>query len=286
MQPHGRAGPSNGTFPVTMTPQDQYLQSQLPQILRPGEQVLHTAYMRRQPGILMQLLFVGGLLLFLITKAFFVVLTNQRIILIRTKMGFWTGGPKPLNLGIEEYDVRGLQQVTTSGFAANRSMTFHFADGKKMTLRLYPGFKQIAGTRAFFDQVPQLVASGQLAQLGGGAQPQGLPQGAPQGFAPQQGYAQPAQAPQGYPQQAPAPQGYAQQAPQGYAQPGYGPPPSGQGGYGAPPSRPQPGARIQVTAPDGNRYPATLVQEQNGQSLCTMPNGQNHWFPSTNVTQG
>jgi hypothetical protein len=73
-----------------MTPQDQYLQSQLPQVLRPGEQVLHVAYMRRQPGLMMQLLLVGGLLLFLMTKAYFVVLTNQRLVLIRTKMSFWS----------------------------------------------------------------------------------------------------------------------------------------------------------------------------------------------------
>ena len=76
-----------------MTP-DQYLQSQLMPMLQPGEQVLHTAYMRRQPGLLVQLLFIGGLLLFLITSAYFVVLTNRRVILIRTKMSFWSVSPR------------------------------------------------------------------------------------------------------------------------------------------------------------------------------------------------
>ncbi len=266
-----------------MTAQDQYLQSQLPQILQPGEQVLHVAYMRRQPGLMMQLLLVGGLLLFLMTKAYFAVLTNRRLILVRTKMGFWTGGPKLMNLGVEEYDARGIQNVTVSGFANNRSMTFHMADGTKQTLRISPWFKQIGGTKAFFEGVPQLVTSGQLAQLAAGAGAPQLQQGG-YGAQAQQGYAQ-----QGQPQQG----GYAppqgQQAQQGYAQPGqpaqggYGAPP--QPGYGAPPGF-QPGTRVQVAAPDGNRYPATVVQEQNGHFLCAMPNGQQHWFPAASVAAG
>src|SRR2546430_11275675 len=99
-----------------MTP-DDYLQQQIMPMLQPGEQVLHSAYMRRQPGILMQVLFVGGLLLYLITKAYFVVLTNRRMILIRTKMSAWSGGPKLLNLGVEQWDARNLKNCTTSGFA-------------------------------------------------------------------------------------------------------------------------------------------------------------------------
>ncbi len=247
-----------------MTPQDQYLQSQLPQILQPGEQVLHVAYMRRQPGLMMQLLLVGGLLLFLMTKAYFVVLTNRRLILVRTKMSFWSGGPKPMNLGVEELDARAIQKVTVSGFANNRSMTFHLADGKKQTLRISPWFKQIAGTKAFFEGVPTLVTSGQLAQLAAGA---GAPSPQLGGYDPQAQYG------------APPPQ-----------QQQYGAPPPQQQ-YGAPPQQPQyggfsPGAPVQVAAPDGNRYPATIVQEQNGHYLCAMSNGAQHWFPATAVAPG
>jgi hypothetical protein len=152
-----------------MSAQDDYLRNQLQQILQPGEQVLHTAYMRRQPGLLMQLLLVGGLLLFLLTKAYFAVLTNRRLILIRTKMSFWSGGPKLMNLGVEEFDARQIQNVTVSGFANNRSMTFHLANAPKQTLRISPWYTKIAGTKAFFDQVPALVTSGQLAQLSAGS---------------------------------------------------------------------------------------------------------------------
>ncbi len=276
-----------------MTAQDQYLQSQLPQILQPGEQVLHVAYMRRQPGLLVQMFLVGGLFLFLITKAYFAVMTNRRLILVRTKMGFWTGGPKLMNLGVEEYDARGIQNVTVSGFANNRSMTFHMADGTKQTLRISPWFKQIAGTKDFFENVPKLVTSGQLAQLAAGAGAPQLQQGQQQGYAqPQQGYAQqPQQAGYGPPQGAQAGYGPPQGAQAGYGPPqhaGYGPPQGAQAGYGAPPQAQgfAPGSHVQVAAPDGNRYPATIVQEQNGHFLCAMPDGQQHWIPAGNVAAG
>jgi hypothetical protein len=236
--------------PVT---NDEYLQSQVMPLLQPGEQVLQTAYMLRQPGIIMQMLFVGGLLLFLITKAYFAVLTNRRLIFIRTKMKFLSGGPQQMNLGVEQYDVRQLQQCTTSGLAANKSMTFALHGAPAQTLRINTWSKKIAGTKTFFEQVPQLINSGQLQQLAAGAPAlPALPQ--PQAQVPhaQASYAQPQAAPQQPPQQ------------QGFA----------------------PGARVMVVAQDGNRYPATIVQAGPGQYLCQMPNNQSYWFPAQSVFPG
>ena len=237
-----------------MNERDQFIQSQIGPILAPGERVLHTAFMVRQPGLLVQILLVGGLFLFLMTKAYYAVLTDRRLIFIRTKQGFIK--PAMLNLGLEQYDVGQLVRCTTSGIANNRSMTFHLRDGSKTTLRISPWLTTVSGTKAFFEQVPQLIGSPQLA--GGGGAP-ALPQ---QGYgqAPQQGYGQ-------APQQGAAPGGYAQ-APQGAA-PG--------GGFA-------PGARVVVLWSDGNRYPASVAQSANGQVLCVMPNGQQHWVPSQNVT--
>ena len=250
-------------------------------MLQPGEQVLQSAYMRRQPGLAMQILLVGGLLLFIITKAYYVVLTNRRLILIRTKMSFWSGGPKQMNLGLEEYDARNLKGCTTSGLANNRSMTFLFHQGAPTTLRISPWNKKVIGTKQFLEQVPTMIGSGQLAQLAAGApqmqQPQ-LQQGQPQM---QQGYPQPQmqqpqhqqpqmQHQQPQHQQPQMQQAYAQQPqmqhqqPQGFA----------------------PGTRVLVTAQDGNRYPATISQAANGQYLCTMPDGQPYWFPPQSVTPG
>jgi len=244
---------------VTMTT-DEYLQSQIMPMLSPGEQVLHSAYMRRQPGLVMQMLFVGGLLLFLITKAYFVVLTNRRMILIRTKMGFWTGGPAQLRLGVEQWDIRNIARCTTSGFANNRSMTFVLHQGGSQTLRISPWGKKVQGTRQFLEQVPSLLNSGQLQQLAAGAPAlpllgAGQPQMPQSQMAPQQPQMQQMQQPQMH-------------VPQPQIQPGGFPP----------------GTRVVVQVQDGSRHPATIVQLQHGQYLCAMPNGQSYWFPMQHVT--
>jgi hypothetical protein len=282
-----------------VNPNDQYMMSQVSPMLGAGEQVMFTATMRRQPGLLMQLLLVGGLLLFLLTKIYFVALTNRRMILIRSKMGFFSlsGAPKHMNLGVEEWDVRSIQKVTTSGFANNRSMTFHLADRGKQTLRIAPWMKTITGTKDFFEQVPNLVASGQLAQLGGGgAPPAQLGQG---GYQQQHGgHHQQHQQQHGGHQQQHA--GYGAQPPAAFtAQPqaAYGSPQQHGGytgqpqpAYGAPPPHhaPQaavgfaPGTQVVVTAQDGSRHYATIVGEQQGHYLCNTQSGQ-HWFPAQHV---
>jgi len=258
-------------------------------MLGAGEQVMFTATMRRQPGLFWQLFLVGGLLLFLMTKVYFVVFTNRRMILIRSKMGFWSfsGAPKHMNLGAEEWDVRSIQQVTTSGFANNRSMTFHLADRGKQTLRIAPWMKTITGTKDFFEQVPNVVASGQLARLGAGAAPYAqLPQA--QQAQPYGGHQQPhaghqqayAQLPVAFTAQPHGGYGTPQQG--GYTaqpQPAYGAPPPPHAGYGF-----SPGMQVVVTAQDGSRHYATVVREQQGHYLCNTQSGQ-HWFPAQHVAR-
>ena len=239
-------------------------------MLQPGEQVYHSSTMRRQPGLLMQLLLVGGLLLMLMTKVYFVVLTNRRLILILTKGSFWSGTPKAMNLGVEQYDVSTFKKVTTSGFANNRSMTFQ-SDTSKLKLRISPWFKSVSGTKDFFEQVPNLINSGQLAQAQLAA-PQQQQYGAP----PQQQYGAPPQQQYGAPPQ---------------QQQQYGAPPQQQQQYGAPPQQQHygatpalgPGARVMVLAQDGHRYPGTVVQLQGAHCLCAMQNGQ-FWFPANSVS--
>jgi hypothetical protein len=251
---------------------DEYLQSQLQQILQPGEQVLHTGYVRRQPGILFQSLFF--FIAFLMTKAYFGVLTNRRLILIRTKMGAWTGVQNK-NLGVEEYDVRALAKCTTGGIANNRSMQFYFNNGTPtVDVRISPWFKSVKGTGAFFEQVPNLINTGQVQQMAGGQLPPGAPMGAPmqQGMQPMPG--QQMQPPQG------PPPGHMQQPPQMQQQPQMQMAPPPQGGPL------QVGQQVMVAPGDGQRYPATIVQAANGQYMCQMPNGQPYWFPAQQVSVG
>ncbi len=241
---------------------DEYLQSQLGPLLQPGEQVLHTAYMRRQPGILVQSLFF--LIAFLLTKAYFAVLTNRRLLLIRTKMGAWTGVQNK-NMGVEQFDVRAITKCSVGGIANNKSMTFHMSNGPAQTLRISPWFKSVKGTSAFHDQVPNLINSGQLAQMASSQLPPGtmgqLPPGAPMG---QPQMAQPAM------QHAPHMQQPQMQQPQMQQQP----------------QQLQVGMQVMVSPGDGQRYPATIVQANAGQYLCQMPNGQPYWFSAQQVSVG
>lgn len=262
-----------------MTERDQYIMSQVQPMLQPGERILHYSFMLRQPGLLWQILLVGGLLLFLMTKAYYVVLTDRRLILLRTKQGWMK--PQMVNIGVEEYPTAQMTKVTTSGFANNRSMTFHFQDGSKHTLRISPWFKWVTGTKDFFEQVPQLISSGQLAAgaqaagalgQGYGAQGYGAQQG---GYGAQQGGYGAQQGGYG------AQQGYGAQgggAAQGYAAQGYG----AQGGQ--PAAGFAPGTPVMVQWSDGNRYPATVVQAQGGQYLCAMQGGQQQWIQSQYVS--
>lgn len=242
----------------------------------PGERVLHTAFMARQPGLLWQILLVGGLLLFLMTKAYYAVFTDRRLILLRTKQGFFS--PQMVNMGIESFDATQMTKCTVSGIANNRSMTFHFRDGSKQTLRISPWLKLVSGTKAFFEQVPQLINSGQLAAGAQAAGALGQPMG---GYGQQQqqgGYGQP-------PQQQQQMGGYGQQQPQQPQMGGYGAPPQQQAQMppsapaSAPPQNPgfAPGSRVTLLWGDGNRYPATVVQVHGNQVLCAMENGQQQW---------
>ncbi len=139
---------------------DAFIDQQLQGILQPGEQPLYRAYVTRQPGLIWQILLMGGLFLFLMTKAYFAVLTNRRLILIRTSLGLF--GPGQVNNGVEEIPVANINNVTTSGFLNNRSITFHKTDGSKDTIRIMPWFKQVDGQAAFLNEMPQRVSTKQL----------------------------------------------------------------------------------------------------------------------------
>lgn len=144
-----------------MTERDQFIRNEVTPMLQSDEKILFTAYMVKQPGLIWQLLLVGGLLLFLMTKAYYVAITNRRIIMIRTKQGMFK--PAMVNVETETIDLSTISKVTTSGFANNRSMTFHQTDGKKRTLRIAPWSKLVTGQKDFLEKVPQQLSGGAIA---------------------------------------------------------------------------------------------------------------------------
>ena len=137
-----------------MTPRDQFIQSEMAKIARPGEQVLNTAFMVKTPPMIVQMILAGGLLQFLLTKAYYAVMTNQRVVLIRTSMGLFK--PGMVNKGVESFELNTVAQVKTGGFLNNKSMTFKKQDGS-LTLRIAPWSKLVSGQKAFLAEVPQRI---------------------------------------------------------------------------------------------------------------------------------
>lgn len=96
--------------------------------------------------------------------------------------------------------------------------------------------------------------------------------------------------PASHPQQTPhypAPSGYAH-APSGPGGWGWNPPPVAQPKGGASPYAYGyvPGARVQVTWSNGQRYPATVSQVTGTQCLVVFPDGQQHWVEMHYLSPG
>lgn len=138
---------------------DDFIDGEIAGLLEDGEQVLHKAHIIKAPGMIMQMLLLGPLLSFIMTKAYFAVWTDKRLIIITTKKGFF--GPKNLNLGVESIPAGDIQEVKTGGLLNNRSMTF-VINGQKRTFRIAPWYKGVSGQGDFFKQVPALASGKQL----------------------------------------------------------------------------------------------------------------------------
>ena len=132
-----------------MAKYDGFLQEQLATILRPDESVQGTAVIWEGPGIMMQILLLGGLLAWLMMKYAFVALTDQRLILIKAKMGFMSfkGG----NHGVESLEFADIASAELKGAGNQRRLVVHLKDGTTRVLRLNTLAKFVSGQKAFPD---------------------------------------------------------------------------------------------------------------------------------------
>lgn len=142
-----------------MTERDTYIQSQVQGMLAPGEEIRNMAHVLRAPGMMMQIIYamVCFWLLFFQIKHYYAALTDRRVILIKTKSGFFR--PKMANEGIEEIDLSNVGRVSFGGFANNKSITFHKKDGSEETIRIGPMGRACAGQGRFMDDVKNTVAA-------------------------------------------------------------------------------------------------------------------------------
>jgi len=131
-----------------MAKYDEFVDAELNKILKSGENVLGKALIWQGPGIMLQLLLLGPITAWLFMKYYFAVITDQRLILMHTKMGF-ASGLKKMNMGVVEVTPKELSNVETKGAMNQRRVILSLKNGSSRTLRLNTFASYVSGQKEF-----------------------------------------------------------------------------------------------------------------------------------------
>ncbi len=125
---------------------DQYIDAQVRPLLRAGETVQHQAFgTTRRPD--------GGMIATIGNQAFFAVLTSQRLLLIKTRVGAF--GLLLENHGVEELERAQIARAAEDDWL----ITFHLAGGGARTLHVPMAHKgKLSNQRAFARDVPRILS--------------------------------------------------------------------------------------------------------------------------------
>ncbi len=120
---------------------ESFIQEQVAPSLRDGEQLRSMAYLRSAPG--------GGVIGGLRAKAWFGALTDQRLLLIKTRVGAF----KPLleNHGVETFERTQLEGVHVGG----NQVSIAIRDGKPLVFVKDRSTKKVASQAAFLDELAE-----------------------------------------------------------------------------------------------------------------------------------
>lgn len=138
-----------------MSAHDAFLDQELEGMLEPGEQVVCKGFLVEMPNLLLQALLLGGLLAHLMTKFYYGAATDRRLILIRTKPGFFSHKPNKVETQEIRYDQ--VASLKTGAFLNQKKLVFGFKDGGSRTIKLNTLARQIEGQKQFFEQVPPVI---------------------------------------------------------------------------------------------------------------------------------
>lgn len=134
----------------TNTETDEFIATEASKVLLAGERITHTAYLvTHKKGLLAAL-----------SKAYYVLVTDQRLILIKTKVGAF----KPI-LSNEGVEALPRSEVDSIGYSGG-GLEIAIAGRKPLKFFARPKNKHVTGQAAFFAEVP--------ATFGGSGPPQGL----------------------------------------------------------------------------------------------------------------
>jgi hypothetical protein len=132
-----------------MSARNEFLVKETARLLQPGESVLNTGTVFTGPLFLSSLFGMLGQLLML--THYFAILTNRRLVLIQTGMGFT--GVKADNRGVIEFPISELNQVTVGGMMNQKSLTLRRKDGTSTVIRFNSMVRQVEGQKAFCSEV-------------------------------------------------------------------------------------------------------------------------------------
>lgn len=136
-----------------MNKRDEFLSSEMARIMQPGERVLHTATAFTGPLMLASMFGLLGHALLI--KHYYAVLTNRRLVLLRSTMGLF--GLKTVNRGVIEFPFESLLAVHVGGLLNQRNLTLESRDGSRVTIRVNSLVRQVSGQKEFCAQAPELL---------------------------------------------------------------------------------------------------------------------------------
>ncbi len=136
-----------------MAKHDEYVKAEMAKILRPGETVAGTAVGWSGPGVWAQALLLGPLFSWLVMKFFYAVLTDQRLVLMRTKMGFF--GLKKSVTGTESLERGDIAGIDHRGGMNQRRLVVRLRSGSTRVLRFNTIAKFVSGQKEFCPKAEQ-----------------------------------------------------------------------------------------------------------------------------------
>ena len=130
--------------PELRTKADRFVADQVRPLLRFGEQVQHQGYA-------LDAVPTGSVVDAARAKASYVILTNQRMLIVKTRVGAF--GPLLENLGVEAIERRAILGVDV----AERMLTVHVDQGPSKAVWVAPT-RKLSNQRAFLRDVPRILA--------------------------------------------------------------------------------------------------------------------------------
>lgn len=126
---------------------DEFLEAEFQKMALPDEQVISTAFGWTGPGILFQAMLLGPLFSHFLMKYHYAILTNQRLVLIKTKMSLTRLNQE--NLGVESIAGGNLKSVELKGGIIQRRLILTPGRGEPITFRINTAARIVDGQKEF-----------------------------------------------------------------------------------------------------------------------------------------